>query len=424
MKKILFALALLNVLICSAASEVYTFDLSKFPGFTKNKAGNYEWSIPSNKNNTEIIINLDELKVVPHDYDELQIVFRNLEGKCGMNIQLRNYPLTDQLRDWYVKTVIPYDKMLDERLDLRRDDDGWWYRYTPKVYPNRQLALKLLRYSTRKAGETRNRKVEIEKIQFIRRFADISFDEQKAVFRKVPGTLFTEGKLEWTYTLRIQNKRAEKLECDLLIDTKDLKHFKVSFDKKKLSLSPRGMVEIPLTLSIPEKVAKNMPILYSERVLPRLITKGAPQVFTVMGYRPRYIWGTVPPEKVNWKLPAPLPKDEKKVMEQAKKDLDLAFGIQPQIHPDYFAFFRRSVMKAESFYRIKNTKTGEDLSKDAKVQGGLIYHHNRAVFEAMKRMAQAYQKTGDLRYPTKIRDILLEYVHNRPLIRILSLRVD
>lgn len=411
MKKLLTLLTLLCVAFCFAKGEVYTFDLSKFPQFIKNKAGNYEWSIPTDKNNTEIVIDLDALKVVPHDYDELQIVFRNLEGKCGMNIQLRNYPLTDQLRDWYVKTVIPYDKMLDERLDLRRDDDGWWYRYTPKVYPNRQLALTLLRYSTRKAGETRIRKVEIEKIQFIRRFADISFDEQKAVFRKVPGGIFSDGRLEWTYTLRIQNKRSEKLECDLVIDTKDLKHFKVSFDRKKLSLAPREVVEIPLMLSIPEKVAKNMPVLYSERVLPRLFTKDAPQVYTVMGFRPRYIWGTVPPEKVNWKLAAPLPKNEKKVMAQAEKDLDLAFGIQPQIHPDYCSFFRKSVMKAESFYRIKNIKTGEDLSKNAQVQGGLIYHHNRETFEAMKRMAQAYQKTGDLRYATKIRDILLEYVH-------------
>jgi len=411
MKKVLTVLTLFCAAFCFAKGEVYTFDLSKFPQFIKNKAGNYEWSIPTDKNNTEIVIDLDALKVVPHDYDELQIVFRNLEGKCGMNIQLRNYPLTDQLRDWYVKTVIPYDKMLDERLDLRRDDDGWWYRYTPKVYPNRQLALTLLRYSTRKAGETRIRKVEIEKIQFIRRFADISFDEQKAVFRKVPGGIFSDGRLEWTYTLRIQNKRSEKLECDLVIDTKDLKHFKVSFDKKKLSLAPREVVEIPLTLSIPEKVAKTMPVLYSERVLPRLFTKDAPQVYTVMGFRPRYIWGTVPPEKVNWKLAAPLPKDEKKVMAQAEKDLDLAFGIQPQIHPDYCSFFRKSVMKAESFYRIKNIKTGEDLSKNAQVQGGLIYHHNRETFEAMKRMAQAYQKTGDLRYATKIRDILLEYVH-------------
>ena len=411
MKKLLTVLTLLCAAFCFAKGEVYTFDLSKFPQFIKNKAGNYEWSIPTDKNNTEIVIDLDALKVVPHDYDELQIVFRNLEGKCGMNIQLRNYPLTDQLRDWYVKTVIPYDKMLDERLDLRRDDDGWWYRYTPKVYPNRQLALKLLRYSTRKAGETRIRKVEIEKIQFIRRFADISFDEQKAVFRKVPGGIFSDGRLEWTYTLRIQNKRSEKLGCDLVIDTKDLKHFKVSFDRKKLSLAPREVVEIPLTLSIPEKVAKTMPVLYSERVLPRLFTKDAPQVYTVMGFRPRYIWGTVPPEKVNWKLAEPLPKNEKKVMAQAEKDLDLAFGIQPQIHPDYCSFFRKSVMKAESFYRIKNIKTGEDLSKNAQVQGGLIYHHNRETFEAMKRMAQAYKKTGDLRYATKIRDILLEYVH-------------
>ena len=411
MKNVLAILTLLCAAFCFAKGEVYTFDLSKFPQFTKNKAGNYEWSIPTSKNNTEVVIDLDALKVVPHDYDELQIVFRNLEGKCGMNIQLRDYPLKDELRDWYVKTVIPYDKMLDERLDLRRDDDGWWYRYTPKVFPGRQLALKLLRYSTRKAGETRVRKVEIEKIQFIRRFADISFDEQKAVFKRIPAGLFSDAKLEWTYTIRVQNKRAEQLKCDLVIDTKDLKHFSVNFTKKALTFAPREVKEFKLVLSIPEKVAKKMPVLYSERVLPRLLTKDAPQVYTIMGYRPRYVWGTVPPEKVTWKLPAPLPKNEKKVMEQAEKDLEMAFGIQPQIHPDYCAFFRKSVMKAESFYRIKNTKTGEDLSKNAQVQGGLIYHHNREVFEAMKRMAQAYQKTGDLRYPTKIRDILLEYVH-------------
>lgn len=411
MKKLLSVLALLSAVICFAGNEVYTFDLSKFPQFKKNKAGNYEWSIPTNKNNTEIVVNLDALKVVPNDYDELQIVFRNKEGKCGMNIQLRDYPLKDELRNWYVKTVIPYDKMLDERLDLRRDDDGWFYYYKRQVFPHRQLALKLLRYSTRKMGETRIRTVEIEKIQLIRRFADISFDEQKAVFKKVPGGLFSDGKLEWTYTLRIQNKRAEKLECDLVIDTKELKHFSVNFTKKKLTLAPREVVEFKLVLSIPEKVAKQQPQLYSERVIPRLFTKGAEQVFPVMGFRPRYVWGTVPPENVKWTLQMPAAKDEKKVMEQAKKDLDLAFGIQPQRHPDYCSFFRSSVMEAPSLYRVKDKKTGKDLSNDQTILGSLVYHHNRKTFEALKRMAQAYKKTGDLRYAAKIRDILLEYVH-------------
>ena len=63
MKKVLSLFTLLTVLLCSAKSgEVYTFDLSKFPQFTKNEAGNYVWSIPTDKNNTEIVINLDELK--------------------------------------------------------------------------------------------------------------------------------------------------------------------------------------------------------------------------------------------------------------------------------------------------------------------------------------------------------------------------
>ena len=79
MKNFLTVFTLLCAAFCFAKGEVYTFDLSKIPDFKKNAAGNYEWSIPTDKNNTEVVINLDELKVVPHDYDELQIVFRNLE---------------------------------------------------------------------------------------------------------------------------------------------------------------------------------------------------------------------------------------------------------------------------------------------------------------------------------------------------------
>ena len=61
MKRIFTTFALCSILSCFAGGEVYTFDLSKIPDFKKNAAGNYEWSIPTDKNDTEVVINLDEL---------------------------------------------------------------------------------------------------------------------------------------------------------------------------------------------------------------------------------------------------------------------------------------------------------------------------------------------------------------------------
>ncbi|OQA88632.1 MAG: hypothetical protein BWY31_00230 [Lentisphaerae bacterium ADurb.Bin242] len=410
MKKIL--LPALGAVIALSAAEplpqekkpaVLRFDLSS-TGLEKMKNGNRLWHIPADRESSKIVFDLDKLGVTPNDYDEIRVLFCNRKGVAGLAARLTNYPATDQLRNWYSKTALPENQFIDQRFDLRMDDDGWWFGNP--VMDGHKLELTLLKKYKRVPGEPPGREVEIAAVELIRRKADLTFDETAAVLSADPKSI------SWKYHLEILNREAVPQKLELSLDTGGLKHFKADWTKKTLSLGPREKVNLPLVLSIPRSEAEKLPPLYSERVLPKLIFKDDPPIFPLIGYRPRYVWATLPVENVRVSLAVPkTDRERKELTAKAEAAAAKTFAVPPQVHPEYCAIFKPREMEALSFYRVRDRKTGEDISKKPGVTGSYIYHHNEQTFRDLKLMAQAYKLTGNPAYAEKIRDILLEYAH-------------
>lgn len=410
MKKILVS-ALSAVMALSAAEPlpqekkpaVLRFDPGA-AGLEKMTNGNFLWKIPADKENSRIVFDLDKLGVTPNDFDEIRVLFRNRRGVSMISARLTNFPAADQLRNWYSKTALSENKVIDQRFDLRLDDDGWWFKN--QAMNGHQLELTLHKKYKRIPGEPPDREVEIAAVELIRRKADLTFDETAAVLNSDKDTL------SWKYNLEILNRESVPQKLELTLDTEGLKHFKADWTKKTLALGPREKVSIPLTLSISRSDAEKLPPLYSERVLPKLVFKDVPSIFPLIGYRPRYVWATLPAENVHAVLSVPkTDKEKKELIEKAEKAAAKPFSVAPQVHPDYCAIFKPREMEALSFYRVRDRKTGEDISSNPGVTSSYIYHHNEQTFRNMKLMAQAYKLTGNPAYAEKIRDILLEYAY-------------
>lgn len=384
-------------------ASVCRFDLTA-AGLQKLDNGNFLWRIPADREQSQIVFDLEKCGVLANDYDELRILFRNRKGISGFGARLTNYPAKDQLRSWYSKIALPENRFIDLRFDLRLDDDGWWFGNP--VMEGRRLELTLMKKYRRIPGEAPDRETEIAAVELLRRRADLRFSELAAVLSEKGGSI------SWRYELIVQNRETRPLKMKLALDTSGLKHFRTDWTERKLSLAPRETVTAALTLSIGKDTAAKLPPLYSERVLPKLMFADAPDVFPLIGYRPRYVWGTIPPAASGYKLALPSSEKEKAALiGRARLDAARPFAAPPQTAPAYCAIFKPREMEALSFFRIRDRRTGRDLSAEKGVAASYIYHYNANTFQAMKRMAQAYRLTGNPAYAEKIRDILLEYVH-------------
>lgn len=409
MKKLLPLLLFSAACILSGAaqkekSSFYHFDLSK-TGLIKQKSGAWLWKLPADQKMQKIVFDLDKLNVMPNDYDEVRVLLKNVKANSDVMVRITDYPAKDQLRSWYSKTAIPMGKVVDLRFDMRLDDDGWCHG--AKKRDGRKLEVSLLKVYRRTPGEPPDRESEIHAIQFIRRSADLKFDETAATFRE------TWLNYVWRYDFVVLNRESVPRKMKLVIDTRGLKHFKADWTSRTLELGPREQVVIPFEIYISKAAAAKLPSLYSERVLPKLIfDDDCPAVFPLIGYRPRYVWGTVPIRENKYQLAVPEKESaRKKLIAQADKYVKSPFTVPPQVAPAYCAIFKPREMEALSFYRIRDRKTGKDISDKPKLAASYVYHHNREVFVAIKCLGQAYKMTGNKVYAEKIRDILLEYAY-------------
>ena len=131
MKKIFLLLASAVLAAVTAAPvpqsqkpSFYRFDLTG-KGLTKLSSGAWLWKVPSDKENQKIVFDLDALKAMPNDFDEIRVLMKNTKATSALMIRITDYPSADQMRSWYSKTDIPENKITDLRFDLRLDDDGW-----------------------------------------------------------------------------------------------------------------------------------------------------------------------------------------------------------------------------------------------------------------------------------------------------------
>src|SRR5690606_19202502 len=146
----------------------------------------------------------------------------------------------------------------------------------------------------------------------------------------------------------------------------DLKYFSTDWKQKTLTLKPRERRVIPVRISMSAKAAKNLSPLYSEPVQAfiALDEKDAVQFTPLCGYRPRYMWATLPAAHQDF----PAIEDSAKIMAQAEKVLLEDWGVPtygPATHPQ--GYYNPATSKTPiplSWFRHQDPETKEIFTDD------------------------------------------------------------
>lgn len=402
------------------APYVVEFDLTKglpaekpeeLADIKKLDSGTLNWHLSADQKGATVVFDLEKMGINPSFYDEIQVKFKNKNSLVALVATILDFPVSDMRRNWYSKIAMKPGVELDWRCDLQLDDDSvnWGY----KEYGGQKFTLTLGKRYLSTTNELPTRDIEIESVRFLRRPVTLSFDEFEAVCKTDP-SIFGDT-IKWTYFLNLKNNESKPHTVTLKVNDSALKNFKPDWSTKNITLNPREKITVPLTCTIPVKSAYELPPLFSEKLLPSIKIETVPELpefYTVLAYRPRYMWLTVPPKEV--KLPA-IPEDrQKKIIAEADKELkstqfyipDFAMSAHPQ---QYIDTKTNSTLKPVSWFRQKIDKTGEIIVNNMWISSANITAIHSSNFNRILTLAQAWNLTGNPVYAEAARDRLLLY---------------
>lgn len=368
------------------------------------------WRLPEGTESATLNFDLDALKIRPRDFDEIHIRFKPRGGEVLWQVELTAYPVKGLRRHWYSKMPVRQEEWQTVRLDLNRDDDGWMLGTSD--LERSSLNLELLKQWLRVPGEGVSREVEIASIAFVRRMVGVDFDEMGALPIK------TKDLIGWSYDLIVTNSDTQPRTARLWLDISRAKHFKPDWESQTLTLQPRERRVIPLHLTMSRSAADLLPPLYSEPVqaFVALDEKNAVAFTPLRGYRPRYLWATLPPSAREF----PAVQDVSKTMADAKKLLTQDWGVPTYGPPAYpQQYFNTATNKTPipiTWFRHRDPQTGEILTDEKYVLSYIQQIHTDNFLRA-DLLADAYRSSGELRFANAARDMLLEYARQYPFLR-------
>jgi hypothetical protein len=368
------------------------------------------WRLPEGTDTATLRFDLDALKIRPRDFDEIHLRFRPRGGEVLWMPELTAYPVKGLRRHWYSKSPLRQNEWQTVRFDLSRDDDGWVSGKSD--LEKRALNLELAKQWQRIPGEEKWREVEIGSVAFVHRVVGVDFNEMAA------RPYNSKTAVGWTYDLVVTNSDTQTHQAKLWLDAARCKYFKSDWKTKTLTLKPREQRIVSVQLSIPKTAAQKLPPLYSEplQAFVALNENNAVQFTPLRGYRPRYLWATLPPRSYEF----PPVEDAQKVVAQAEKMLADDWGVPtygPATHPQQY--FNTATSKTPiplSWFRHRDPQTGEILT-DEKYVLGYIQNIHTDNFRRADTLADAYRGGGELRFAVAARDMLLEYARQYPFMR-------
>jgi hypothetical protein len=377
----------------------------------QTKSGDIVWRLPEGIEEATLNFDLDAMQIRPRDYDEIHLRFKPRGGEILWQPELTAYPVKGLRRHWYSKFPLQQNEWQTARFDLNRDDDGWWVGGKSDL-EHHALNVELTKQWQRVPGEENWREVEIGSIAFVRRVVGVDFDEMAA------RPIDSKTEIGWTYNLIVTNNDTEPHAAKLRLDTSRQKYFSADWKNKTVTLKPRERRIIPVQLSLSKTAAKKLPPLYSEPVQAfiALDEKDATEFTPLRGYRPRYLWATLPPAKYEF----PSVMDFAKMVAQAEKVLLEDWGVPtygPATHPQ--GYYNPATSKTPiplSWFRHQDPQTGEIFTDDKYVLSYILTIHKNN-FNRAEILADAYRATGDLRFASAAAKVLLEYARQYPFMR-------
>ena len=367
------------------------------------------WRMGPSVNQSTMSFDLDKLGLNPRRFDEIHIRFKPVGGIVLFMPELTAFPVKGLRRHWYSKIVMNPGEWTTARFDLRLDDDGW----QRGDWDTRTLNLRMVKRFLRTPGEPAWRDVHIASIAFVHRPVDVSFDEFAATVER------DKKEVRWTYELRVANRLGRAAKVRVRLATGTFREFQPSWRRRTLDLAPREVRTLLLTMNIPAERAAQLPALYSEKaqLFARCDGEDGVEITPLHGFRPRYLWATIPPQKTALDLPPLKPDSQEKFLARAATALDAEWGVPlhgPAIHPQGYidpdtsenlqplTWFRHEARKAEKVY------TDEKYTL-AHITGIHVENFKRA-----RLLAEASIVGGDPVFAEASRDVFLEYAHWYP----------
>jgi hypothetical protein len=412
-----------SVLVMSALSSVTTHAQAPLPLDMKAAAvsgdallagstpGAATWRLPEGIEKATLSFDLDALKIRPRDFDEIHLRFKPCGGEILWLPELTAYPVPGLRRHWYSKFPLKQNEWQIARFDLNRDDDGWWVGGKTDL-EKRALNLELHKQWQRIPGEENWREVEVDSIQFVKRVVGVDFDEMAAQ------RLESKTEVGWSYDLVVTNADTQSRTAKLRLDTSRCEYFAPDWKSKTLTLKPRERRIVPVKMTMPQSAAKKLPPLYSEPVQAfiALNEKGATEFTPLRAYRARYLWATLPPKMRDF----PDVLEPQKIIAQAEKILNDDWAVPthgPSAHPQqYYNAATSKTPEPLTWFRHRDPQTGEILTDDKYVYGYILRIHTDN-FKRADLLADAFRASGDLRFASAAREVLLEYSRQYPFLR-------
>ena len=432
---VLILAALLLAGVAESADRVTPIDLLEhMPGqkadIKRTGENEFEWSLPTGRGQF-LKFDLGKAGIDPKDYDEFRFDLKPIGSQVGLYLALYHHPEKDQKSGWYLKFRAPAGAWSSGRFDLHLDDDGVYVGPPGPDERPKMMGIRLYRRVLGFIGEPKWRKARIRNVRLVRHIVSADF--------KLMDTRIVENGAEiaYLYSLRVKNRtdRSQKAKIDL-DSRKALKHFKVT-GPTDVELKAGEEKVLPIKISMSRKEAEKLEPLYSEPLLPKVYIDGIEDsdVVPMRGYRPFYMWASVPIlDRKKWE-PARFREvlaERKKVLPQisgwegnissrADKAMKHKWPVPTSPYPLHDQICRCAKCRQwlrpidpTDVTKLKCYGCNKVWDNDPTMTAAYLmrYHSRRA--RDVRSLALAYLVTGKIDYAEKATEMLLDYAEAYP----------
>jgi phage FluMu protein Com len=391
----------------------------------------YEWTLPRGQSES-ILLDLQKLDVDPNRYDEIRFEIQSTVSQVQTHWTLHGHLEPGQISSWYLKFKTPTGEWREGRYSLHLDDDGVYISRgknphdTPR-WLKISMGPRILGYP----GEPKRRRALIRNVRLVRHRISANFLLEEAEFEQ------NDAEVTFTYQLHLRNQTDDQQTVRFELDSADNLHYFSAGGPESLQLDAGQKRTVPIRVSIPRHRAMALPPLYSEALFPRIYMEGVEDsdVIPLRGYRRWPMWGTVPLLNYRtWKpaeFQAFLAAREKampgiggwrrRVVSHADRTLLHDWPVPdfgPPIHDQAYRCADCGIWlkpaTPTSLHKHKCPKCGEVYENNEHYDRAYLLRYNAGRAGDIEQLALAWLVTGEEKYASKARRMLLKYAQAYP----------
>ena len=403
----------------------------KKPHIRKLDGATYEWTLPRGQTET-ILLDLQEMGVDPTRYDEIRFEIKSTVSQVQTHWTLHGHLEPGQISSWYLKFKTPTGEWREGRYSLHLDDDGVYISRGKNPHDTpRWLKIRMGPRVLGYPGEPKRRRALIRNVRLVRHRLSADFRLEECEIEQ------NEAEVAFTYPLHLRNQTEGKQTVRFDLDSAENLHYFSADGPDSLEVAAGRERTVPVRVSIPRHRAMALPPLYSEALFPRIYIEGVADsdVIPLRGYRRWPMWGTVPLLNYRtWKpaeFRAYLAAREKampgiggwkrRVVSHAGRALRHDWPVPDFGPPAHDQGYRCSdcgvwlkPATPTSLHKHRCPKCGKTYENDDHYDRAHLLRYNGGRAGDIENLALAWLMTGEEKYASKARRMLLKYAEAYP----------